>query len=120
MRRVSLDTPDLTDVVLPLQNVTSAFVLAFDPVEQMVYWSDHELKSIQRSKLDGTEQTKVVWEEVAEVDGIAIDWIGRNLFWTDFATARIEVSRLDGSRRKILVVGDLDKPRAIALDVVQG
>ena len=120
LRLISLDTPDFTDLVLPLKNVTSAFVLAFDPVDEMVYWSDHQLRTIQRSKLNGEGQSVIVSEEADEVDGLAIDWIGRNVFWTDSATSRIEVARLDGSRRKILVVADLDKPRAIALDPVQG
>lgn len=52
--------------------------------------------------------------------GLAIDWIHDKLFWTDSGTSRIEVSNLDGSHRKVLLWQDMEKPRAIALNPMEG
>ena len=54
MRKISLDTPDYTAVVLPLDNIHHAIAIDYDPVEGYVYWTDDEARAIQRSKLDGT------------------------------------------------------------------
>lgn len=65
-------------------------------------------------------QETIVSEEVQEAEGIAVDWIARNVYWTDTASNRIEVARLDGSARRVLVSDELDQPRAIVLDPVEG
>ena len=54
IRRISLDTPDLTDVVVPVSGLRHAVAIDFDPVNKFVYWSDDEKLEIKRSKLDGT------------------------------------------------------------------
>ena len=54
LRKISLDTPDYTAVVLPLDNIHHAIAIDYDPVEGYVYWTDDEARAIQRSKLDGT------------------------------------------------------------------
>lgn len=58
LRRISLDTPDYTDVVLPLDGVKHAIAVDYDPVDGFVYWSDDEVRGIRRAKLDGSQQ---VW-----------------------------------------------------------
>ena len=62
----------------------------------------------------------VVLTGLASPDGLACDWIGHKLYWTDSETNRIEVSNLDGTYRKVLFWRDLDQPRAIALDPLNG
>ena len=54
IRIISLDTPDLTDVVLPVSGLSHAVAVDFDPVDKFMYWSDDEKLEIKRSKLDGT------------------------------------------------------------------
>ena len=54
IRRISLDTPDLTDVVMPVSGLRHAVAIDFDPVNKLVYWSDDEKLEIKRSKMDGT------------------------------------------------------------------
>lgn len=62
LRRISLDTPDYTDVVLPLDGVKHAIAVDYDPVDGFVYWSDDEVRGIRRAKLDGTRQVrKLLW-----------------------------------------------------------
>lgn len=60
IRLVSLDTPDLTDAVLPLYDTQHTVALSYDPVDQYVYWTDKDVKSIRRAKLDGTGLLKNV------------------------------------------------------------
>uniref|UniRef100_A0A8C2BBN6 Low density lipoprotein receptor-related protein 6 n=1 Tax=Cyprinus carpio TaxID=7962 RepID=A0A8C2BBN6_CYPCA len=120
LRRISLDTPDFTDIVLQTDDIRHAIAIDYDPVEGHIYWTDDEVQAIRRSFLDGSEAQFVVTSQVNHPDGIAVDWIARNLYWTDTGTDRIEVTRLNGSMRKILISEELDEPRAIALDPVAG
>ncbi|XP_042878926.1 low-density lipoprotein receptor-related protein 6-like [Penaeus japonicus] len=116
LRRISLDTPDHTAVVMPVSGVKHAIAVDFDPIDGFVYWTDDEALCIQRAKLDGSEQQIVVSAEVFNPDGIAVDWVARNLYWTDTGPDRIEVARLNGTARKILIADRFDEPRAIAVD----
>ena len=56
IRRISLDTQDMTDVVLPLSGLISVVGLEFDSHTDYVYWSDVALNSISRARWDGTGQ----------------------------------------------------------------
>lgn len=54
IRKISLDMPDHTDVVLPLNEIKHAIAIDYDPVEDQVYWTDDEVRAIKRAYLDGT------------------------------------------------------------------
>ncbi|XP_077995136.1 low-density lipoprotein receptor-related protein 6-like [Glandiceps talaboti] len=120
LRRISLDTPDYTDVVLQLDDIRHAIAIDYDPVEGYIYWTDDDVRAIRRASMDGTGGEYIVTTEVQNPDGLAVDWVSRNLYWTDTGTDRIEVARLNGTSRKILISEDLDEPRAIALDPSRG
>lgn len=120
MRRISLDTPDFTDIVLQLEDIRHAIAIDYDPVEGYIYWTDDEVRAIRRSLIDGSGSQFVVTAQIAHPDGIAVDWVARNLYWTDTGTDRIEVTRLNGTMRKILISEDLEEPRAIVLDPMVG
>ncbi|KAE8613421.1 hypothetical protein XENTR_v10007716 [Xenopus tropicalis] len=120
LRRISLDTPDFTDIVLPLDDIRHAIAIDYDPVEGYIYWTDDEVRAIRRTQIDGSSSQYIVTSQVAHPDGIAVDWVARNLYWTDTGTDRIEVTRLNGTMRKILISEDLDEPRAIVLDPMNG
>lgn len=115
LRRISLDTPDFTDIVMQVDDIRHAIAIDYDPLEGHVYWTDDEVRAIRRAYLDGSGAQTLVDTEVNDPDGIAVDWVARNLYWTDTGTDRIEVARLNGTSRKILVSEDLDEPRAIVL-----
>lgn len=120
LRRISLDTPDFTDIVLHAEDIRHAIAIDYDPVDGHVYWTDDEVRAIRRARLDGSDSQLLVTSQVSHPDGIAVDWVARNLYWTDTGTDRIEVTRLNGTMRKILISEDLDEPRAIVLDPVAG
>ena len=139
--KMSLDTPDFTDVAIPLEGDAyfavktsdsngeggeggtvwdfNAVAVDFNPVSRHVYWTDQS-KGIFRTELDGSDVINVVADDVDQPDGVAVDWIAGNLFWSDTGTDRIEVSKLDGTSRKVLVSRGLDEPRDIALDPING
>jgi len=54
LRMISLDTPDFTDVVINVHNVSHAIAIDYDPIDKFVYWTDDEKMLIQRAKLDGS------------------------------------------------------------------
>ena len=53
IRRISLDTPDFTDVAVPVADIKHAVAIDFDPVDKFVYWSDDEKREIKRCRMDG-------------------------------------------------------------------
>jgi low density lipoprotein receptor-related protein 5/6 len=120
IRRISLDTPDYTDVVLQLSDIRHTIAIDYDPIEGYIYWTDDEVRAIRRSFMDGTGQETVIGTEVQHPDGVAVDWVARNIYWTDTGTDRIEVARLNGTSRKVLISESLDEPRAIMLDPMAG
>lgn len=64
LHRVSLDTPDRTDVVLPVSDLESLVDVDFDPVDKFLYWSEKAV--IKRSTMDGTGMY-VVFCQIFEV-----------------------------------------------------
>ena len=68
LRRISLDTPDLTDVVVPVSGIKHAVAIDFDPVEKFVYWSDDENLEIKRCRMNG--QGKLWWLRFACVTSL--------------------------------------------------
>ncbi|NWS27481.1 LRP5 protein, partial [Polioptila caerulea] len=120
LRRISLDMPDFTDIILQIDNIRHAIAIDYDPVEGYIYWTDDDVRAIRRAYLDGAGAQTLVTTEINHPDGIAVDWVARNLYWTDTGTDRIEVTRLNGTSRKILISENLDEPRAIVLNPVMG
>ncbi|XP_041472474.1 low-density lipoprotein receptor-related protein 4-like [Lytechinus variegatus] len=115
IRRISMDTPDHTDVSLPFENLGNAVALDFDSIDRKIYFTDVLSDIIGRADYDGRNMEVIVSEGLETTDGIAVDWIGRNMFWTDAGYNHIAVARLDGSSRKVVVSSGLHEPRAIAL-----
>ncbi|GFO50674.1 low-density lipoprotein receptor-related protein 6 [Plakobranchus ocellatus] len=120
IRQISLDTPDYSDLVIPVTNIKHAIALDYDSLTGYVYWTDDSTHTIQRAHLDGSGQKIVTDKEVDKPEGIAVDWIAQNIYWTDTGTDRIEVARVNGSSRKVLISHGLDEPRAICLDPANG
>lgn len=87
----------------------------------------------------------VIDQGVSTAEGLAVDWVANNLYWVEGSLHQIEVSvsmvspsyfkvnvpfsivilffkvaRLDGRYRRTLVSGDMESPRAIAVDPKHG
>lgn len=50
--KVSLDTVDYTSFPMPLGKIKYAIAIDYDPVEDMIYWSDGDTRSIMRARQD--------------------------------------------------------------------
>ena len=105
---------------LPLSNLGRPVALAYDVVEQRVYWTDVSRRTISRSFLNGSSQEIIIDRNLISPVGLAVDTIGRNLYWTDGSSNKLEVSKLNGSYRTALVTSDLSGPRDIILDANMG
>ena len=104
---------------LPLSNSLSRPVaVAYDFVEDRVYWTDVWRSTISRSFLNGSSQEVIIDKKLDYPYGLAVDVIGRNLYWAD--THNLGISKLDGSHRKALITTNLLQPRDIILDVNKG
>ena len=108
-------------ISLPLNNsISRPVALAYDIVEDRVYWTDIRRDTISRAFLNGSSQEVIHDSKVETPDGLAVDIIGRNIYWTDTGTNKLEVSKLNGSLRTAIVTHNLDQPRDIILDADMG
>ncbi|KAL4225514.1 Low-density lipoprotein receptor-related protein 4 [Mactra antiquata] len=120
VRRITLGTPDQSDVVIPLSNTVSTMSVDFDDTTDTIYWTDSGTNAISAAKWDGRQERVVVGSSVGSPAGLAVDWATRKLYWTDSEMGRIEVSNLDGSMRGVLIWSGLQKPRDIVVDPISG
>ncbi|XP_012940627.1 uncharacterized protein LOC101861747 [Aplysia californica] len=108
--------------------------VTYDPIKQVVYWSDVKEGVIYRSTLAGTGDQEIFLNStngIGIVDGLAIDWVSRHLYFTNMGQStpgldgavyswhRLEKIALDGSSRRT-VVTDVDRPRGVAIDLDNG
>jgi len=63
-----LDSPDYTNFVLPLNGVKHAIAIDFDPVDEMLYWTDEQAYAIRRAYLNGSNQQDVIVTEVCDIN----------------------------------------------------
>ncbi|EDS40963.1 low-density lipoprotein receptor [Culex quinquefasciatus] len=114
--RISLDTQDLFDVVLPIDGVHGVVALDYHFDRMYIFYADVNVDAIRRVSMNNFSDSKVIVASGLNTpNGIAVDWLADNLYWTDAALKKIEVSRLDGSCRKAVLTGGLDDPRSIIL-----
>lgn len=116
LARVSLDTRELWDVTLPIENIYNAIAVDFHWEQKLIIFTDVQLRVIRSVNMFNYSQTHtIVSTNLTTPDGIAVDWIAHNLYWTDTGRKVLEVAKLDGSSRKILIKDGLDEPRSVAL-----
>ncbi|XP_039278816.1 low-density lipoprotein receptor-related protein 4 [Nilaparvata lugens] len=116
IRQLAANESHAYDVVLPVNKIKSAVALSWDASSDSIFWSDIKTKVISRVYLNGSEEERVVDNNLVSPAGLAVDWVTNKLYWTDAGTRLIEVSNLDGSHRSILFWDGLDKPRDIVVN----
>uniref|UniRef100_A0A452GR76 EGF-like domain-containing protein n=1 Tax=Gopherus agassizii TaxID=38772 RepID=A0A452GR76_9SAUR len=117
IRRIDLQKGDYSVLVPGLRNTIA---LDFHLNQSSLYWTDVVEDKIYRGKLleNGalTSFEVVIQYGLATPEGLAVDWIAGNIYWVESNLDQIEVARLDGTMRTTLLAGDIEHPRAIALD----
>ncbi|XP_063697289.1 low-density lipoprotein receptor isoform X3 [Culicoides brevitarsis] len=118
IRKISLDRREMTSIV---NDTKSATALDFVFRTGMIFWSDVTEQKIFKAPIDeGTEKTVVSSNQMVTADGLAVDWIYSNIYFTDTRRFTIELMNFDGNMGKVLIKDDLEIPRAIALDPIEG
>ncbi|XP_074039673.1 LDL receptor protein 1 [Leptinotarsa decemlineata] len=122
LRGIDLHTFSLKSFIPSLKNtITLDFFHANDT--DMVFWTDVIDDKIYRGTVIGGSLGNievVVQTGLSTAEGLAVDWIGQNLYWVESNLDQIEVAKLNGSFRRTLVAGDMESPRAIAVDPRDG
>lgn len=139
IRKISLDHREMTSIV---NDTKSATALDYVFRTGMIFWSDVTEQRIykwvkktfemfrmkwqffflsKRAPIDeGTEQIVVLQDKTVTSDGLAVDWIYNHIYFTDTRKYTIEIMNFDGNMGKVLIKDDLEIPRAIALDPLDG
>ncbi|XP_035777511.1 very low-density lipoprotein receptor-like isoform X3 [Anopheles albimanus] len=118
IRKISLDHREMTSIV---NDTKSATALDFVFRTGMIYWSDVSERRIYKAPIDeGSDKTVVVKDQLVTSDGLAVDWIYNHIYFTDIKKSTIELTNFDGNMGKVLIKDDLEIPRAIALDPIDG
>lgn len=115
-----LDGSNPEAIAVPMDiNMYRPVALGLDIVENRIYWTDTNLKTISRVFINGSSP-EVIVSDIYGSYGLAIDQLGRNIYWTDAYATKIEVSKMDGKMRKTLIDQDLDDPADIILHLRKG
>lgn len=120
--RFGVNNPDNVSSFLDISGF-SGVGLAYDAVNEKVYFSDFEVTGegkIWRVNLDGTDLEEIVGG-LYEPYQIALDVAGGKIYWTDEedddGVGHIGRANLDGSNRENIVSMDGAQFRSISLDV---
>nr|XP_019936270.1 PREDICTED: pro-epidermal growth factor [Paralichthys olivaceus] len=89
--------------------------LDYDPVQNNVYFSSINQKTIERIDLNGGSRGVVISEDLNSPEGLAIDWVHRRMYWTDSSRSTVDCSSLVGLNRETIVSKGLEKPRGITV-----
>ncbi|XP_063064253.1 low-density lipoprotein receptor-related protein 1 isoform X3 [Engraulis encrasicolus] len=121
IRRIDLHKGEFSVLVPGLRNTIA---LDFDYKESQLYWTDVVEDKIYRGTLSEngalTSFEVVIQYGLATPEGLAVDWIAGNIYWVESNLDQIEVAKLDGTMRTTLLAGEVEHPRAIALDPREG
>uniref|UniRef100_A0A3Q2C7L2 EGF-like domain-containing protein n=1 Tax=Cyprinodon variegatus TaxID=28743 RepID=A0A3Q2C7L2_CYPVA len=114
IRRIDLNKGEFSVLVPGLRNTIA---LDFHLNQSSLYWTDVVEDKIYRGKLS---ENGVIQYGLATPEGLAVDWIAGNIYWVESNLDQIEVAKLDGTMRTTLLAGEVEHPRAIALDPRDG
>uniref|UniRef100_A0A673BUV4 Low density lipoprotein receptor-related protein 1Ab n=1 Tax=Sphaeramia orbicularis TaxID=375764 RepID=A0A673BUV4_9TELE len=121
IRRIELHKGEFSVLVPGLRNTIA---LDFHLLQNTLYWTDVVEDKIYRGKLSEngalTSFEVVIQYGLATPEGLAVDWIAGNIYWVESNLDQIEVAKLDGTMRTTLLAGEVEHPRAIALDPRDG
>lgn len=84
--RISLDTIDLFDVVLPISDVHGIVVIDVHYNQSKLFYADVHIDAIRMVDMKNMSDTKtIISTGLNTPNGLAVDWLANNLYWSDSA-----------------------------------
>lgn len=123
IKGINLKTLEVGNFYTSLRNIIALDFLYINKTSIEIYWTDVIDDKIYRGQLMGESLRNVeavIHSGLSTTEGLAVDWVGKNLYWIDSNLDQIEVAKLNGSFRRTLIAGNMESPRAIALDPREG
>lgn len=118
IRKISLEHNEMTSIV---NETKSATALDYVFRRGMIFWSDVSEQNIYKSPIDeGNNREIVIQNHQVTADGLAVDWIYDHIYYSDTKRCTIEVATFEGTMRTTLVKDQLEVPRSVALDPING
>ncbi|CRL05146.1 CLUMA_CG018156, isoform A [Clunio marinus] len=89
--------------------------IVLHPSESLMFWTDWGLHShIGVAYMDGSE-AKVLIDDVAWPNGLALDWPNGRIYWVDAQIQTIESATITGTDRRKVLAGVVQHPFGLAL-----
>ncbi|XP_025083263.1 low-density lipoprotein receptor-related protein 4-like isoform X2 [Pomacea canaliculata] len=119
IHRMDVDTG--SNFVIPIDGLSNPIGIDYDPVDGRLYWTDVIEKTIRSANLDGSGVRLVRnLGPQAMPDGLAVDSASRLIFYTDAGNNIIAMIAISSYHHRVVVDSNLDEPRAIELDKLNG
>ncbi|XP_019869028.2 low-density lipoprotein receptor-related protein 4 isoform X2 [Aethina tumida] len=116
LSRISLDTDDVWDYTLQIEQLQNAVDVDFHWEKKKIFFTDIEQHLIQVMSMQNFSDIKpIVQVNLSSPGVIAVDWLADNIYFTNTGNKIIEVARLDGSSRKTIIKRGLQDPRSVAV-----
>ena len=115
IKRANMDGTD-EEVIIPLGNALP-WIIAIDPEENKVYWSDQRNEKLQRANLDGSGVEDIILD--ANASDFFIDPVDRKIYWSGFDIPFARRANLDGSEVEdvpLLLPPDSSPPSRMTFD----
>ncbi|KAK7482463.1 hypothetical protein BaRGS_00026280, partial [Batillaria attramentaria] len=98
------------------------FSVDYDPVGDRMYWTDLHTREIRSARLNGSD-SRALWvsrHANASLHGLAVDPLSRLVFYMDTDSKEIGMVTIDSGLHKTILTVDIDAPRCITLDTMNG
>ncbi|PVD22132.1 hypothetical protein C0Q70_17937 [Pomacea canaliculata] len=116
-----MDMMSYSYITVPLQGMGRPFAIDYDYINSRIYWTDLDARLIRSARVDGTQsETVLALGATADAEGLAVDPLSGLLFYTDTGYDIIALVTFAGHQRKVIINTDLQEPRPIVLDVMNG
>ncbi|XP_025112203.1 deleted in malignant brain tumors 1 protein-like [Pomacea canaliculata] len=118
---IRMDMTSYSYITIPLPGLGRPFAIDYDYINSKMYWTDLATKQIRSARVDGTQnRTVLALGANSDAEGLAVDPVSGLLFYTDTGSNIIALVTLVGFQRKVVISTDLQQPRPIVLDVMNG
>lgn len=119
--KVSLDKDHSISPIVKKNSLEMVESVAFNRLQNDLYYSDSIKKRILRSKIDDTvsePEDIIVFTKEDNLHGVAVDSCKDKLYWVNWnkKDPKIETSNLNGSMKSTLIKSNLSKPYSLIID----